>query len=315
LSQINAAATLIHFVGSLLAGIAEARQRRSARNRRSRSQRQAVKRRKDRMEYAARKIVTGAKIWASVLAALSIGGMAPISSAYADEANAKRLVKAMSDYLASQKVISIDYDSNLEIVTTQKQKLALTSSGTVVLSRPDKIHATRTGGFANVELVFDGSTLTLLGKNANAYTQVEAPGTIDQLVDDLRDKYHRPMPAADLLMSDVYNQLMPLVVDAKDLGSGVIRGVECDHLAFRTKEVDWQIWIAQGDRPYPCRYVITSPEIAGTPQYTIDVRAWKTQAEVAADEFRLTVDADAKKIAASDLPDFDELPTVFAVKR
>ena len=138
------------------------------------------------MECAARKIVTGTKIWASVLAVLSIGCMGPISSAYADEANAKRLFKAMSDYLASQKVIFIDYDSNLEIVTSQKQKLGLTSSGTVVLSRPDKIHATRTGGFANVELVFDGNTLTLLGKNANAYTQVEAPGTIDQLVDDLR---------------------------------------------------------------------------------------------------------------------------------
>jgi hypothetical protein len=71
----------------------------------------------------------------------------------------------------------------------------------------------------------------------------------------LRDKYHRPVPAADLLMSDPYKELMPLVTDVKDLGSGVIHGIECDHLAFRTKEVDWQIWIAQGARPYPCRYV------------------------------------------------------------
>ena len=81
--------------------------------------------------------------------------------------------------------------------------------------------------------------------------RIEAPGTIDQLVDVLRDKYHRPLPAADLLMSDPYKELMPDVTDAKDLGSGVIHGVECDHLAFRTKEVDWQIWIAQGARPYP----------------------------------------------------------------
>ena len=57
-------------------------------------------------------------------------------------------------------------------------------------------------------------------------------------VDVLRDKYKRPVPAADLLMADPYKELMPLVVDAKDLGSGVIRGVECDHLAFRTEEVD-----------------------------------------------------------------------------
>jgi hypothetical protein len=103
----------------------------------------------------------------------------------------------MSDYLAAQKAISFDYDSNLEIVSTQQQKIGLASSGTLTLNRPDKLHATRTGGFANVEMVFDGKTLTLLGKNAKLYAQVEAPGTIDQLVDVLRDKYHRPVPAAE----------------------------------------------------------------------------------------------------------------------
>ena len=53
--------------------------------------------------------------------------------------------------------------------------------------------------------------------------------------------------------------------------------------------MDWQIWIAQGDRPYPCQYVITSPKVKGSPQYTVDVRDWKTGAEVASDSFSLTV--------------------------
>jgi hypothetical protein len=35
-------------------------------------------------------------------------------------------------------------------------------------------------------MVFDGRTLALLGKNANLHAQVQAPGTIDQLVDVLR---------------------------------------------------------------------------------------------------------------------------------
>jgi hypothetical protein len=233
----------------------------------------------------------------------------------ADATHAKSLLKAMSDYLAAQQAISFEYDTNLEVVTKQKQKLGLASSGTLTLNRPDKLHATRTGGFANVEYVFDGKTLTLLGKNANVYAQIDVPGTIDHLVDELRNKYHRPIPAADLLMSDVYNQLMPLVVDTKDLGSGVIGGVECDHLAFRTKEVDWQIWIAQGNRPYPCRYVITSTKVPGGPQYTIDVRAWKTGTEVASDPFSLQLPTDARKLMPGDLGDFDELPSIFAVKR
>jgi hypothetical protein len=231
-----------------------------------------------------------AKMSAIVLA-VAVAGLASMSVARADETQAKSLLKGMSDYLAAQRAISFDYDSNLEIVSTQQQKVGLASSGTLVLNRPDKLRATRTGGFANVEMVFDGKTLTLLGKNTNLYAQVAAPGTIDQLVDVLRDKYHRPVPAADLLMSDPYNELMPLVTDVKDLGSGVIHGVECDHLAFRTKEVDWQIWIAQGARPYPCRYVITSKNVTGWPQYTLDVTAWKVGTEVASDDFEPKIPA------------------------
>ena len=254
-----------------------------------------------------------AKMWASVLA-VAVAGMASISVARADEAQAKSLLKAMSDYLAAQKAMSFDYDSNLELVSTQQQKIGLASSGTLTLNRPDKIHLIRTGGFANVEMVFDGKTLTLLGKNANLYTQVNAPGTIDQLVDVLRDKYHRTVPAADLLMSDPYKELMPLVTDVKDLGSGVIHGIECDHLAFRTKEVDWQIWIAQGARPYPCRYVITSKKVTGWPQYTLDITAWKAGTEVASDGFKLEVPADAKKLAADQVPDLDDIPRIFKAK-
>ena len=266
------------------------------------------------MPHTARKVIRDAKTWAIVFAVAATVGMANMSAARADEAQAKSLLKAMSDYLAAQQALSFEYDTNLEVVTKQKQKLGLASSGTVTLNRPDKLRATRTGGFANVEFVFDGKTVTLFGKNANVYAQVEAPGTIDQLVDELRNKYHRPVPAGDLLMSDVYQQLMPLVVDTKDLGSGVIGGVECDHLAFRTKEVDWQIWIAQGDRPYPCRYVITSTKVTGGPQYTIDFRAWKTGAEVASDRFRLELPTDARKLKPGELRDFDELPGMFAVK-
>jgi hypothetical protein len=250
----------------------------------------------------------------AIVLALAVAGMASVSVARADETQAKSLLKAMSDYLAAQKAISFDYDSNLEIVSAQQQKIGLASSGTLTLNRPDKLHATRTGGFANVEMVFDGKTLTLLGKNANLYAQVDAPGTIDHLVDELRDKYHRPVPAADLLMSDPYKELMPPVTDVKDLGSGVIRGVECDHLAFRTKEVDWQIWIAQGAQPYPCRYVITSKKVKGSPQYTLEVRAWKAAGEVAPDAFKLDIPPGARKLTPGQIPDFDDIPSLFRAK-
>jgi hypothetical protein len=229
----------------------------------------------------------------------------------ADEADAKRLLKAMTDYVAAQQTLSFEYDAVLEVVTTDDQILALASSGSVTVSRPDKIVVTRAGGHADVEVFYDGKTLTVMGKNLNAYAQQEVPGTLVQLVDELRFKHDRPLPAGDLLLPDAYEALMHDVVDIKDLGSGVIGGVECDYLAFRTEEVDWQIWIAHGDRPYPCRYTIVSKLVPGGPQYTIQVRDWKAGDEVAATDFSFKNTTGAKKVDLKKLEGTGDLPDHF----
>jgi len=148
---------------------------------------------------------TAATLSSAALALIIVS--ATPSGARAGEAEAKDLLKAMSDYLAGQKAISFAYDTNLEVVTKEHQKLLLASSGKIEMSRPDKIRARRSGGFADVELTFDGKTLTLLSKDTNLYAQVEVPGTIDHLIDELRDKYHRPVPGADLLRSKCPVQL------------------------------------------------------------------------------------------------------------
>jgi hypothetical protein len=49
-----------------------------------------------------------------------IVGLGVPSGARADEADARKLLKAMSDYMAAQKAISLQYDTILEIVTQDK---------------------------------------------------------------------------------------------------------------------------------------------------------------------------------------------------
>jgi hypothetical protein len=238
------------------------------------------------------------------------------TAATAGDAEAKALLKAMTDYVAAQQTISFDYDVSLDVVTKDGQKLTLAASGNVELARPDKIRASRSGGFADIETVFDGKTLTILGKNMNVYTQVAIPGSIDHLVDELREKYNRPLPGADLLIGNSYDELMEDVVDVKDLGSGVIGGTECDHLAFRKKDVDWQIWIAQGSRPYPCRYDVTTKVVVGNPRYGIQIRDWKTGGDVASKGFGFTAPAGARQVDVADLAklkDMSDLPSNFRI--
>jgi hypothetical protein len=229
--------------------------------------------------------------------------------AAADEPDPLAILRAMSDWLAASESFSFDYDATLDIVTTEDEKLGLAASGNVAVVRPDKVRATRTGGFVDVEMVFDGETFTILGRNVGVYARVPVPGTIDTLIDTLLDEYGAPLPAADLLSADVFAALTEEpITEAKDLGSGVIRGVECDHLAFRNAEVDWQIWIAQGDAPYPCRFTITARDVPQAPQYTVEVRDWRAGAQAETD-FSFTapsgarqIDLDAFRTEVGDLP-------------
>lgn len=228
------------------------------------------------------------------------------SGAYAQGNDADKLLKAMSDYVASQKTISVTFDSDIEVITSNLQKIQFTSSGQVQMSRPDKLRATRTGGYKDIEIVFDGKMLTVNDKDAKGYAQIDAEGTADQLIDVLRDKHGVVAPGADLLLSNAFDVMMADVVDGVVIGKGVIDGVECDHLAFRNAETDWQIWIESGARPIPRKYVITSKAVAEAPQYTLRVKDWK--ADVPADAFAFKPDQSAKKIALGEMSDIDEVP-------
>ena len=178
------------------------------------------------------------------------------------------------------------------------------------LNRPDKLRIRRTGGYADVELIYDGKTLSLYGNHAKAYVQADAAGTIDQVIDTLQAKTGAAMPGTDLLLSNSYDELMTNVIDAKHIGLGVVDGVECEHLAFRGIDTDWQIWIETGARPVPRKYVITSKTMAGAPQYTLKIKDWKTDAIADADAFVFKPPAGATKanLDSSAMVEFDGLP-------
>jgi hypothetical protein len=248
----------------------------------------------------------GATRWPVLLGAVLAMGLSLGSPADAQNGDAEKLLKGMADYITAQKILAVTYDSDIEVITNNLQKIQFSSSGQVQLSRPDKLRATRTGGYRDVEIVFDGKMLTVNNKDGKDYTQIEAAGTAEELIDVLREKHGVVAPGADLLLSNVFNVMMTDVVEAAVIGKGVIDGVECDHLAFRNVETDWQIWIESGAKPIPRKYVITSKGIGEAPQYTLRIKDWKT--DVPADAFAFKADPSFKKIALDDMSDIDEVP-------
>jgi hypothetical protein len=244
-------------------------------------------------------------------ASVFLAGILAIFTAQTARADdAAKVLKAMTDYTAAQKSISATFDSDIEVVTPELEKIQFTSSGKLQLTRPDKLRISRTGGYADVQMVFDGKTVSIYGNNAKAYVQADVAGSVDQLVDLIQVRSGAALPGMDLLLSNAYDQLMSNVIVAAHVGQGVIDGVECEHLAFRGVDTDWQIWIESGARPVPRKYVITSKTVASAPQYTLRIKDWKTDAVVDADTFVFKAPAGVTKVDldSSEMAEFDELP-------
>src|SRR4051794_36572412 len=109
-----------------------------------------------KMQETAGNPIGRAARWPALLGMILTMGLASGPQAHADGGDAEKLLKGMADYVASQNALAVTYDSDVEVITPSLQKIQFTSSGQVQLSRPDKLRATRTGGYRDVEIVFDG---------------------------------------------------------------------------------------------------------------------------------------------------------------
>jgi hypothetical protein len=209
--------------------------------------------------------------------------------------------------MAKTKAFSVNADINFEVVTKNGQKLDLSSYATVVLERPNNLHIDREGMFADAEFIYDGKTLTLHGKRANKYAQIEAPGTIEDAILAYEANTGIPAPGADLLFVDPYQVLSRGVEESVYLGTTYVDGIKCDHLAFREKDVDWQLWVQAGERPLPMKYVITSKLLAAAPEYEITFRDWNTNPKIDKKAFTFSVQGAQKLDIAKVIDQMDSL--------
>lgn len=242
-----------------------------------------------------------------LLAMMAIAS-ATAPAARAEDGEATSILKAMADYIGRQENLSLKYDADVEVVTPAVEKIQFSASGDIILSRPNKLRVHRTGGYADVELVSDDSNVTIYDRGGNRFAQVPGAASLDELVERLRTETPIELPGADLLLSKPYEELMAGVLEAKHVGRGVIEGVECEHLAFRNLDTDWQIWVETGDRPVPRKYVITSKAVGAAPQYTLRLRDWKTGVSPAPDTFAFKPPEGSTGVAISVLRDIDEIP-------
>jgi hypothetical protein len=253
------------------------------------------KRRNDMKDvsYFARQIVS-----VVVLAVLSLSVQLKLGHAQPTgiEPQAEKLLRRMSDYLASRQQFTLKAESSLEAVLTSGQKLQYDSPATLMVSRPNKLRAHRKGDIANQEFFYDGKTLTLYNPRENLYATTAAPATLDETLDFAREKLDIIAPAAELLYNNAAEKMLKESSSGFVVGQSIVGSVKTTHLAFRGAEVDWQIWIEEGSKPLPRKFMITTKQMNGAPQFTVLIRNWDVAPKLADGEFNFTAPKGAKKI-------------------
>jgi hypothetical protein len=227
------------------------------------------------------------------LAFLSVAANAQ-SAGIAPEAT--QILKASTDFLASQQRFSTTTRNTLEVVLKSGQKIEFNSTGRQSVQRPNKLRSERTGDIASQVVVYDGKSLVMSDPQDNVYSQIAAPGTLEDMLDFARKKLDIVAPAGDLIYRNAYDILMDGVTAGTVVGKAVIEGVRCDHLAFRAPQVDWQIWIQEGPQPLPRKLVITTLDLPNAPQFSVTVTEWNLKPTFDARTFAFTPPAGATEI-------------------
>jgi len=190
--------------------------------------------------------------------ALSAGAPAVIGAQVpAVDPDAVDTLKRMTDFVSGLQQFSVHTENTVEDQLASGQRVDFDFAANVTVRRPNKLHAERTGELVSQDFYYDGKTLTLYNPLDRVYATQPAPGTIEQMLDYAREDLGVIVLAADLVYRNAFAILMQDVTAAVVVGKANIGGVTCDHLAFSRPDVDFQVWVTEGDRSQPCKYVVT----------------------------------------------------------
>jgi hypothetical protein len=210
--------------------------------------------------------------------------------------DALQILKGMTDYLGSLQRFSMHTENSFEDVLATGQKIQFHFSSNIVAQRPDKLRVERLDGQAPHLFVYDGATLVMYEAEKGFFATMDAPDNLDDLLHFARDSLDIVPPTGDMVFSNAFELLTAGLSSGFVVGKTVIGGVSCHHLAFTTPVVDWQVWVAEGDKPLPVKYVLTTRDDPTQPQFETVISEWNTDPDIDDGAFEFDPPATAMEI-------------------
>jgi len=211
---------------------------------------------------------------------------------------AREILMRMAAYLGGAQGYSVNLRAGYDAVQKSGQKIEFNESRKITLARPDKlrVEGERSDG-AKSQVVFNGKEITLVDGANNVYATAPQPGNIDRSVVHFVSDLGMRLPLAVMLLSRMPAELEARVKTVDIVEKATVLGRPTHHLAARTNDVDFQVWVADGDQPVPLRVVITYKKSPGQPQFWAQFSDWNMAPSVNDATFTTQVPAGAQKVA------------------
>ncbi|MFO1079005.1 MAG: DUF2092 domain-containing protein [Reyranellaceae bacterium] len=209
---------------------------------------------------------------------------------------ADRLLREMGAYLAAADAFTVRADVTFDHVLPTGQKLQFAAAEDLAVQRPNKVHVDWRSDLGDRQLWYDGKAVTLTDPSTPFYAVQPAPASLDATLDMIQNELGFSPPLGDFLYADPYRALRGNVRYGVDLGTSEIGGRTCRSLAFVDSQIEWQIWIAAGPQPVPCKLLITYLSRPGRPQFAAVFSEWNLAPRIAESTFVPDLGPAAQKI-------------------
>lgn len=197
-----------------------------------------------------------------------VGKEAPAPQGDVDQ-HAVEALQAMSQFLVSQPRLQLATQGTMDVVTNDGQRIQTDGSTNYKLKKPGFLISYRSDG-KNRDFYYDGKQFTVYSPNLNYYATVPAPPTNREVLDTIYKKFGIRLPLEDLFRWDNsdHAERISNFRGAYDLGTVTLDGVKTTHYAFREPDVDWEVWIDDGDKPLPRKLSIVDRTDPARPAFT-----------------------------------------------
>ena len=228
---------------------------------------------------------------------IGVATVALVSAADEKKPDGRAVLMRMADYLAKSPAWSVTAHTAYDAVQPDGYKVEWNGVRTVTLRRPDRlrVESERSDGARSLVL-FDGKEITTFDEAARMYAKAPHPGSVNDAVVYFVHDLGMRLPLAVMLLDRLPAELQQRVQSVEYVEKTATLGAPADHIAAKTPTVDFQVWIAEGDRPLPLRVVLTYKRTRGQPQFRAQFSDWNLDIKPSDTLFSFTPPAGVKQI-------------------